>query len=143
MRRFHNNDNLKRFVLDENIYFSGDQIKQLLNISKYTLSRQLKKVLTIPGCQKERMRAKFICPARKFYQHRNKDHYNLNTVVAIAYRINNKSCQKFLEYYHRVIYGLHLRIAGPNYQIPTPIAAYEFQNYANRFAPHLLTDPLE
>ena len=46
----------------------GDQIKQLLNISKYTLSRQLKKVLTIPGCQKERMRAKFICPARKFYQ---------------------------------------------------------------------------
>ena len=143
MRRFPPNRSLNRYLLDENIYLNGKQIRELLDISESCFSKQLKQVLTIPGCQTERMRTIYINPKRKPHEHRYLKHYNLNTIVAIAYRINNKSCREFLENYHRVLLRLHLRIVGPTYQILTILAAYEFQAYANLYTPHLITDLLD
>ena len=143
MRRFMLNRNLKRFLLDENIYFSGKQIRKMFNISESCLSRHLKQVLMIPGCQSEYLYAIHIDSKRRFYEHRSLKHYNLNTVAAIAYRINNSSCREFLGYYHRVLLSLHQRIAGPNYQIPIVLTAHEFQAFANRYTPQYITDPLD
>lgn len=143
MRRIPSSRDLKRFILDENIYFSSKQICELLNINKYCLNRQLKQVLKISGCQSEHMRVLFFSPARRPYQHRYLNHYNLNTVVAIAYRINNPTCKLFLESYHRMLLGLHLRVVGPHYQVPLAIANYEFQAYTNRYTPYLMTDLLD
>ena len=130
MRRFPPNRSLNRYLLDENIYLNGKQIRELLDISESCFSKQLKQVLTIPGCQTERMRTIYINPKRKPHEHRYLKHYNLNTIVAI-------------ENYHRVLLRLHLRIVGPTYQIPTILAAYEFQAYANLYTPHLITDLLD
>ena len=143
MRRFVSGNNLKRFLLDENIYFNSKQIRRLLNIDESCLSRHLKRVLMIPGCQSEYMHVIYNNPKRKPRERRLLKHYNLNTVAAIAYRINNNACREFLGYYHRVLLSLHQRIAGPNYQIPMALTAHEFQAFANRYTPQYITDPLD
>ena len=120
MRRFMLNRNLKRFLLDENIYFSGKQIRKIFNISESCLSRHLKQVLMIPGCQSEYLYAIHTDSKRRFY-----------------------ACREFLGYYHRVLLSLHQRIAGPNYQIPMTLTAHEFQAFANRYTPQYITDPLD
>lgn len=143
MTKFVSNRNLKRFLLDENIYFNGKQIRELLNISESCLSKRLKLVLMIPGCRSEYVYALSDNQKRKPRERRLLKRYNLNTVVAIAYQINNDACREFLGYYHRVLLSLHLRIAGPNYQVPTVLTAREFKAFANRYTPQYITDPLD
>lgn len=125
----------KRFLYEENIYFTAAQICEMLNISRSCLSKQLKKVLDIPGCLSAYFRADYH--GRNSYKYRRFKlmHYNLNTVAAIAYRINNDACKKFLDSYHRVLYGLHLRTAGANYFIPSCPEPGEFLFYADKNCP--------
>ena len=128
-----------RYLFEENIYFNTSQICDLLNISKSCLSKQLKNVLKIPGCLSAYFRANY--KGQKHYKYRRAKlmHYNLNTVVAIAFRINNDSCKKFLDSYHRIIAGLRIRLAGANYFIPSCLTSGEFLYYANKYRP---PDPL-
>ena len=122
-----------RFIFEENIYFSREQIRKTFKISQSCLSKQLKQILAIPGCLKESFRP-YPRPKRyKPYQHFVLDHYNLNTVIALAYRINNSECKKFLDSYHRVIYSMHLRLTGTNYFIPSTMTMDEFHYYAHNF----------
>lgn len=129
-----------RYIFEENIYFNATQICELLKISRSCLSRQLKSVLDIPGCLSARFRADYHGERYKKYRRTKLTHYNLNTVVAIAYRINNAACKKFLDGYHRVINGLHIRLAGTNYYIPSSLSPGEFLYYANRNCPPYLLD---
>lgn len=124
-----------RYIYEENIFFNSFQICEILGISKSCLSKQLKAISDIPGCQSAYFRADYRGEKRHKYRRAKLKHYNLNTVVAIAYRINNEKCKTFLDHYHRVIFGLHHRIAGPNYFIPSCLSPGEFLYYADRFCP--------
>ncbi len=128
-----------RYLYEENIYFNSFEICEMLDISKSCLSKQLKTIKNIPGCQSAYFQADYQGKARHKYRRRKLMHYDLNTVVAIAYRVNNDKCKKFLDSYHRIIYGLHLRIAGPNYLIPSCLSPGDFIAYANRNCPNYET----
>ena len=134
------NKTKNRYIFEENIYFNASQICKLLNISRSCLSKQLKSVLEIPGCLSAYFRANYKGEERYKYRRAKLMHYNLNTVVAIAFRVNNDACKKFLESYHRVITGLHMRLVGPNYYIPSSLSSGEFLYYANRNCPPYLLD---
>lgn len=134
------NKTKNRYIFEENIYFNASQICELLGISRSNLSKHLKSVLEIPGCLSARFRADYRGERYKKYRRTELTHYNLNTVVAIAYRINNAACKKFLDSYHRVISGLHLRLVGTNYYIPSSLSPGEFLYYANKNCPPYLLD---
>lgn len=127
----------KRYLFEENIYFSAKQICLLLGISASTLSKQLKHVLAIPGCKREVFRRTYCFGKPKPYGHNNIRHYNLNTAVAIAYRVNNQKCKEFLKLYHGVMMGLCMRLVGANYYIPTILEWHEFLADAKLYTPPL------
>ena len=77
---------------------------------------------------------------RKRFQHRKLNHYSINTVVAIAYRVNNEKCRQFLELYHRAIVGLQLRLSGSNYYIPSIMEGGEYLSLARVYSPPLELD---
>ena len=131
------NNTKNRYIFEENIFFNSEQICHMLGISQSCLSRQLNHILSIPGCEKAKIRIDYGREGRPKYHRVKLIHYNLNTVVAIAYRINNTSCKAFLDDYHSVINSLHLRISGPNYFIPATITESEFRHYAQNYCtPH-------
>ena len=119
-----------RFIYEENIFLNRKQICQMLNISSSSLSKHLKHILHIPGCISEKFRTPLNSGR---YRHATITHYNLNTVIALAYRINNDACRRFLDSYHRAIHSLHMRISGANYYIPTTITETEFKYYAQKY----------
>lgn len=129
-----------RFLYEENIYFTAHQAQLLLGVSESCFSKQLRRVAGIPGCDRSIFRTRHRYGARKKNCHRELWHYNLNTVVAIAYRVNNKQCRIFLSAYHKVLKGLHMRVSGTNFIIPTIAEDHEFLYYANRFCPPLDID---
>jgi len=129
------NRSKNRYIFEENIFFNSFQICELLKISKSCLSKQLKAILAIPGCQSAYFRANYGKQERHKYRRFKLMHYNLNSVVALAYRINNDACKRFLDDYHRVIFGLHIRISGTNYLIPSCISPGEFLYHAQKNCP--------
>ena len=125
-------------ILGDNIFFTRKQLCEMLDISSSRLSKQLKHILGIPGCQAERFR---INPRdHRKYQHYQTTHYNLNIAAALAYRINNLACKKFLHSYHLYIYNLQLRLSGPNYSIPTVLTGKEFQDFTEHLIPYAPED---
>lgn len=122
-----------RYIFEENIFFSREQICKTFHISQSCLTKQLKHILAIPGCTQEIFRPTPRPKRYKKYQRFKLTHFNLNTVVALAYRINNNECKKFLDSYHRVIYSMHLRLTGTNYFIPSTMTMDEFHYYAQHF----------
>jgi len=108
-----------------------------LDVSDSCFSKQLKNVLKIPGCESDCYRINCRFRYYQDYKHKKLKFYNLNTVVAIAYRVNNARCREFLEYYHRVMLGLRVRLVGMNYYIPSIIEGHEFVAFARLFSPPL------
>ena len=123
-------------ILGDNIYFNRKQLCKMLDISNSHLSKQLKTVLTMPGCQMDYFRTN--PREHKKRQHYKSMHYNLNTAVAIAYRVNNLACRKFLHSYSLFIYNLQLKLSGPNYFIPTVLTETEFRSFTEHLIPYNL-----
>jgi len=130
-----------RYVYEENIYFSAKQICAMLAISNSCLSKQLKKVVDIPGCEADRFWSRRGKEESRYKgQHLKLRKYNMNTVAAVAYRVNNESCKYFLSLYHRALRGMQLRLSGANYYVPTEMTIGEFAGLVSAHMPHLEID---
>jgi hypothetical protein len=116
-----------RYIYDENIYFSTKQICRMLGVSESCLSKQLKSVLKNDGCEVDYFATSYEedGPRRKG-QHYKVKHYNMNTAVGLAFRINNTLSRYFLSLYHRALWSMYLRYIGPNYYIPVRMTPEEF-----------------
>ena len=103
-----NADGIEVRVEDENVWLTQKLIAKLFDVQIATVNEHLKNILTSGELEENSVIRKFLITASDGKNYKTK-HYNLETIIALGYRINSEKATNFRRWATRVLKDFAIR----------------------------------
>ena len=103
-----NADGIEVRVEDENVWLTQKLIAKLFDVQIATVNEHLKNILTSDELEENSVIRKFLITASDGKNYKTK-HYNLETIIALGYRINSEKATNFRRWATRVLKDFAIR----------------------------------